>query len=102
MSLALRDALFEEGRDVSRPDVLTSVAQTCGLNDGDAADVGDVLADWHHGESRGVVGSPHFFCGDVEAFCPSLIVTKDEVGRVHIERSMVALDAFLEECFASA
>jgi predicted DsbA family dithiol-disulfide isomerase len=101
VSLALRDALFEEGRDISRPDVLTNVAQTYGLNDGDAADVGEVLADWHQGESRGVKGSPHFFCGDVEAFCPSLIITKDEVGRVHIERSVEALDAFLEECFAS-
>jgi predicted DsbA family dithiol-disulfide isomerase len=101
VSLALRDALFEKGRDISRPDFLTNLAQTYGLNDGDAADVGEVLADWHQGESRGVKGSPHFFCGDVEAFCPSLIITKDEVGRVHIERSVEPLDAFLEECFAS-
>jgi predicted DsbA family dithiol-disulfide isomerase len=101
VSLALRDALFEKGRDISRPDFLTNLAQTYGLNDGDAADVGEVLADWHQGESRGVKGSPHFFCGNVEAFCPSLIISKDEVGRVHIERSVEALDAFLEECFAS-
>jgi predicted DsbA family dithiol-disulfide isomerase len=101
VSLALRDALFEKGRDISRPDVLTSVAQTYGVNEGDAADVAGVLADWHQGESRGVKGSPHFFCGEVEAFCPSLIITKDEVGQVHIERSVEALDAFLEECFAS-
>jgi predicted DsbA family dithiol-disulfide isomerase len=101
VSLALRDALFEEGRDISRPDVLNDVAQIYGVSDVGAIDEAEVLADWHQGESRGVKGSPHFFCGEVDAFCPSLTITKDEVGQVHIERSVEALDIFLGECFES-
>lgn len=100
VNLALRDALFEEGLDISQPDVLTRIARAFALND-DALDMGEVLADWHQGEARGVKGSPHFFCGDVEAFCPSLVITQDEVGLVHIERSVDVLDEFLEKCFAS-
>jgi predicted DsbA family dithiol-disulfide isomerase len=100
VSLALRDALFEEGRDISRPEVLASVARSHGLDDGEAADVSEVLTDWHQGESRGVKGSPHFFCGDLESFCPSLIITRDEEGRLHLDRNLEALDAFLEKCFA--
>jgi predicted DsbA family dithiol-disulfide isomerase len=102
VSLALRDALFEEGRDVSRPDVLASVAQIHGVNDGDAEDTVDVLVEWHEGERRGVKGSPHFFCGDLDAFCPSLVVTRDGLGRVHLERDADALEAFLQQCLASA
>jgi len=100
VSLALRDALFEEGRDISRPDVLTSVARTHGLGDGHNADVGDVLADWHEGESRGVKGSPHFFCANLDSFCPSLVIVRNEEGQVHLERNLEALDRFLGECFA--
>ena len=101
VSLALRDALFEQGRDISLPDVLSCVARTHDLDEGDAADIDEVLTDWHEGESRGVKGSPHFFCGDLESFCPSLVITQDEEGRVHLKRNVEGLDAFLEKCFAS-
>ncbi|MHB8465277.1 MAG: DsbA family oxidoreductase [Acidimicrobiales bacterium] len=99
VSLALRGALFEDGRDISRADVLTGVGSAHGLGQPDAEDDERVRADWHEGEARGVKGSPHFFCGSVEAFCPSLDISKDEDGEKHIRRNMDALDAFLAECF---
>ena len=101
VSLALRHTLFEEGRDTSDPDVLGVVAQAHGLGTSTASDTDLLLADWHEGEERGVKGSPHFFCRDVESFCPSLLVTRDDEGRVHLQRNVGVLDAFLEKCFAS-
>jgi protein-disulfide isomerase-like protein with CxxC motif len=103
VSLSLRDALFEEGRDISRPDVLATVAQAHGIPDDDAVNINDVLAEWHEGEARHVKGSPHFFCGDdLESFCPSLLITKDVLGRVQLKRDAEALDSFLRQCLASA
>ena len=101
LSLDLREALFEQGRDVSREDVLSSVARAHGLDLDDVPDVDEVLAEWHEGETRGVKGSPHFFCGSVDSFCPSLVIGRDEAGRIRIERDMEALGTFMKECFAS-
>ena len=99
VSLALRDALFEAGRDVSSPVVLASLARANGLGIPDDRDHQAVLADWHEGESRGVKGSPHFFCGQIDSFCPSLDLSKDEAGRLHLQPNLERLDAFLNECF---
>jgi predicted DsbA family dithiol-disulfide isomerase len=99
VSLALRDALFEQSRDISRPDVLASLATSHGVVRSDAEDDKAVRAEWHEGESRGVKGSPHFFCGEAEAFCPSLDVSKDQDGQLHLRRNAETLDAFLTECF---
>jgi 2-hydroxychromene-2-carboxylate isomerase len=99
VSFALRDALFEEGRDISDRDVLACVANAHGVDHPVPEDDEAVLTEWHHGQSRGVKGSPHFFCGEVEAFCPSLDIAKDGDGELHIRRNMETLDAFLAECF---
>jgi predicted DsbA family dithiol-disulfide isomerase len=99
VSLALRDALFEEGCDISRADVLASVANAHGVGDSGPEDDRAVLAEWREGESRGVIGSPHFFCRELEVFCPSLDISKDEAGQLHVRRDTGALDAFLTECF---
>ena len=99
VSLALRDALFEEGRDISRPDVLINVANAHGVSYATPEDARGVRAEWHDGKSRGVKGSPHFYCRDVDAFCPSLDISKDREGQVHLRRDTEALDAFLAECF---
>jgi predicted DsbA family dithiol-disulfide isomerase len=99
VSLALRDALFEEGRDISHSDVLAAVASEHGVGDPGIEDDRAVRDEWHEGESRGVKGSPHFFCGGAEAFCPTLDISKDAEGHVHVRRDMEALDAFLAECF---
>jgi len=101
-SLALRDALFEEGRDISDPAVLASVASAHGVGAPDAGDEEAVRTEWHQGESRGVKGSPHFFCAGVEAFCPSLDISKDEEGHLQLSRNMGALDAFLAKCFTES
>lgn len=99
ISFALRDALFEEGRDISDPDVLARVANAHGIGRPVPEDEKAVQLEWHEGESRGVKGSPHFFCGGIEAFCPSLDISKGDDGELQIRRNMEALDAFLAECF---
>lgn len=99
VSLALRNALFEEGRDISRPDVLAGVANAHGIGAPDADDHEAVLAEWHAGESRGVKGSPHFFCENIEVFCPSLDISKTEEGHLQLRRNTEALDSFLARCF---
>ena len=74
VSLLLRDALFEQGRDISRPDELARIADLAGVPR--VAGLADrralVLDDWQEGQHRGVIGSPHFFVGDTSFFCPSL------------------------------
>jgi predicted DsbA family dithiol-disulfide isomerase len=99
VSFALRDALFEKGLDISRQDVLSEVARANGVGPSDAADEKSVLTDWHEGVKRDVKGSPHFFCGDHDAFCPSLDILK--VGKRHLDVkiNLDDLDAFLSECF---
>ncbi|MCZ7534641.1 MAG: DsbA family protein [Acidimicrobiia bacterium] len=82
VSFALRDTLFEHGRDISDPSVLDDVATRFGIDppSPDAADAA-VRSDWADGQSRGVVGSPHFFTpGGDGVFCPSLEITKGEGG----------------------
>ncbi len=58
----------------------------------DESDRAAVLADWHEGQRRGVLGSPHFFCGDTDVFCPSLDITKDPVEGLSVVRDVVASD----------
>ena len=101
VSLALRDALFEKGIDISRQDVLSEVARANGVDAPDAADEESVLTDWHEGVKRGVKGSPHFFCGDHDAYCPSLDISKDGKGHLDVATNLDDLDAFLSECFKS-
>lgn len=101
VSLALRDSLFERGRDISRQDVLASVAKAHGVGDVGPEDHERVREEWREGQSRGVKGSPHFFCGTVEAFCPSLDISRDTEGHIHLRRDAEALDLFLTECFKS-
>ncbi len=99
VSLALRDALFEQGRDISCPDVLGAVAAAHGLGAVGPEDDQRVRDEWCEGRVRGVKGSPHFFCGGFDAFCPTLEISRDSEGHVHLRRDLEALDVFLEECF---
>jgi len=82
VGMALRDAVFEHGLDIGRPEVAATVAARFGLTpldaDGTEAAVG---ADWAEGKRRGVVGSPHFFTADGGSwFCPGLAISRDNVG----------------------
>jgi predicted DsbA family dithiol-disulfide isomerase len=99
LSLALRRALFEEGRDLSDPDVLQQLADDHGVLLM-AEDEATVRLDWHEGRRRGVKGSPHFFCGSIEAFCPALDIRTDASGAVTIRANPSRLDLFLAQCFA--
>ena len=100
VSFALRDALFEEGQDISDRTVLEHLAHDLGVVMPDESDRADVVADWHEGVQRGVLGSPHFFCGNESVFCPSLNVTKDAVEGASIVRDVSRLTGFLERCLA--
>ncbi|MFM8302952.1 MAG: DsbA family protein [Actinomycetota bacterium] len=99
VSLALRHALFEDGRDVADPGVLASVATAHGVTvDPDAARAG-VLADWEAGKARGVRGSPEFFAGGAAWFCPTLDIRRVD-GRLQVRTDPEAMVAFLDACFS--
>lgn len=80
VSLALRDALFEHGQDVSDPDVLAAIAERFSLDSPATAAVARVQADYDDGKRRGVRGSPDFWVGDEEFFCPALTLGHDDSG----------------------
>ena len=102
LSFALRNALFEEGRDISDPVVIEQLAHEFGVVVPDESDSAAVMADFHDGQRRGVLGSPHFFCGDDDVFCPSLDINEDPVEGVSIVRDVSRLTEFLERCLAQS
>jgi len=100
VALAVRTAVFEEGRDVSRPEVLAEIAAAHGL----AAEVDErhhraVLDDWAEGTTRGVLGSPYFFVDGEGFFCPALEIARGERG-LEISFDTEGFDRFLARCFA--
>lgn len=100
VAFAVRDALFEEGRNISRPEEIARIADRFGIGEPDDDDIATVTSDWHEGQSRGVIGSPHFFCGPAHAFCPSLAISRDPEHGMSISFDRAKLMAFLDECFA--
>jgi predicted DsbA family dithiol-disulfide isomerase len=100
VSLGLRDALFEEGRDLSDPEVLAELAEQYGVPATTDADRGAVASSLEEGRSRGVQGSPHFFCGDEESFCPSLEIARKEEHELTVGLRPDALRQFLAGCLA--
>ena len=99
ISLALRDALFEEGRDVGRGDVLAEIAGGEGLElvDGDER----VRSSWDTGRGRGVVGSPHFFTAGGGFFCPALHIERVD-GHLRIAPDHDAFEAFVASAVGEA
>jgi predicted DsbA family dithiol-disulfide isomerase len=98
VSLALRDALFERGADISDEEVLRAIGQPFGVAPlGPAATESAVREDWELGKARAVQGSPHFFVGDRGWFCPSLDISH-EGGRFDIH---IAADT-MREFYAAA
>ncbi len=101
MSLALRNALFEEERDIADVDVLADIARSVGLpgiRPADLHDAGPVVADWEEGNARGVVGSPHFFVKGTSFFCPMLRI-EQVGGHRRIEYDEAGIARFGEACF---
>ncbi|MEO5725233.1 MAG: DsbA family protein [Ilumatobacteraceae bacterium] len=98
-SFAVREALFEHGQDISDPAVLAGLAGLLDIDLPDDTDRQAVLDDWHGGQQRGVLGSPHFFAGDANVFCPSLAINRDADGTLSIATDRGRLDKFLRDCF---
>ena len=98
-SLALRDALFERGEDVSDDDVLRTIGAPFAIEPlTPAAAESTVRTDWEHGKTRAVQGSPHFFVGDQGWFCPSLDISHDGT-RFDIEIAKETLRDFYAAAF---
>jgi predicted DsbA family dithiol-disulfide isomerase len=93
VSLLLRDALFEQGRDISQPDVLTEIAALAGVSVPTGTQ--RTLDEWDAGRARGVVGSPHFFVGEAHFFCPALQITRVD-GHLQITRDQAGFEEFLQ------
>jgi predicted DsbA family dithiol-disulfide isomerase len=98
-SLLVRDALFEQGRDLDDPAVLEEIAAAVGIPMPGEEARARVLADWHEGQARGVIGSPHFFVGPDSWFCPSLDITRVD-GHLVIRSDPNAFEAFIDHCLA--
>jgi len=77
VSLALRDALFELGQDISDSDILWEIGRRFDIEPLDPVSAASaVRVDWERGKARAVQGSPHFFVGDQDWFCPSLHISR--------------------------
>lgn len=98
-AFALRDALFEQGRDIGDPAVVARIADDLGIGVPTDVDRAAVLADHEEGRRRGVVGSPHFFHPGGALFCPALSISRTSEGELVVSTEIERLDAFLEECF---
>lgn len=100
VGMALRDAVFEQGCDVGRPDVVAPIAARFGVEPLDPeSTLAAVRADWDEGAERGVIGSPHFFTGDGGSwFCPGLAISRDDVGNFVIAWKQGTED-FVESVF---
>jgi predicted DsbA family dithiol-disulfide isomerase len=97
LSLAVRTALFEEGRDVADPHILADIASEHGLARSASGSTAYEL-DYQEGRRRGVQGSPHFFVGARDYFCPALRIDRSS-GELTITPSPARLEALLDECF---
>lgn len=99
VSLFLRDLLFEQGRDISDATVLADVGARFGLRP-TGADRAAMDADYAEGRERGVIGSPHFFTPSGSFFCPTLDISRDDEGELHVAIDRAAFEDFLSACFA--
>ncbi len=99
-SLALRHALFEEGRDIGDAAELARIADECGIDGARGQDHAAVLADLALGRSLGVIGSPHFFVDGEGFFCPSLDIERID-GRLAIRIDATGFDALADRCFSA-
>lgn len=99
-SLALRDAMFERGEDISDARVLGRVRSDLALPSPARTGRAQVLADWVEGREREVVGSPHFFIDDSSFFCPTLRIVREN-GHRSIRVDAERFDEFFTRCLAA-
>ena len=94
VSLEIRADLFERGLDVGDPHVLAPIADAHGLLLPPAGSSEAVRADYDEGRARGVSGSPHFFVGNDNFFCPALDLGHDADGNLTARLDTEGLAAF--------
>ncbi|MCP3935786.1 MAG: disulfide bond formation protein DsbA [Actinomycetia bacterium] len=80
VSLALREAVFEQGLDIGRPEVLAEIASEFALEAPSSEASAAVTADYEEGQRRSVKGSPEFWIDGQAFFCPSLTIGHDDDG----------------------
>jgi 2-hydroxychromene-2-carboxylate isomerase len=106
VALAVRHALFEQGLNVGDADVLAGIALEHNVPwpapDEGVSPAQQIRNDWAEGVHRGVVGSPHFFSPDGGYFCPSLDVSRDDAGHLHVTVDQDLLSSFLDDVLGSA
>ena len=95
VSLAVRDALFERGLDVADDAVLSAIAADHGIAHDPDSHLAAVRDDYAEGQRRGVRGSPDFFIGADEFFCPALELGRDDDGGLVARFDQDGLDDFL-------
>ncbi len=100
VALALRDALFERGLDVSDAAVLDAIATDHGVGPVTDAHRDAVHASWTEGVAKGVVGSPHVFSARGNHFCPALRIQRID-GHLHVEFTAESFERFLDACLGS-
>ena len=102
VSFAVRDAFFEQGLDISDPQVLEGIASVEGVTSWRSQVFEQaVLADFAESKRRGVRGSPEFFLDGRGWYCPSLHIDNVD-GQLDIEPDTETAEAFLAACFAEA
>lgn len=95
-NLAIRDALFEQGRPVGDPDVLAEIAARFDLEVPDrAAARAAVDADFAEGQRRGAIGSPYFIVDGSPFFCPTLDIER-QGEHLRIDIDDTELDRFID------
>lgn len=97
-SLAVRDALWEHGLDVSDLDVLRHLSDELDVPAPTADDEATVRADLAEGRQRGVTGSPHFFTAGGDFFCPSLDISTDG-GQMQVSFDQAGFREFIAAIF---
>jgi len=97
VSLALREALFEEDRDLTDPAELLRIGRMSTLDDARAGEA-EVQADYAEGRARGVIGSPHFFVDGEAFFCPTLSIERVD-GHLNVSFDAEGFDEFMNRCF---
>lgn len=102
VGLAVRDAVFEKGLDLGKPENVAVIAARFGLEPLNTEEtLAAVRADWESGKARGVIGSPHFFTADGgNWFCPSLAISRDDVGNFIVAWKQGTAD-FVESVFGT-
>ncbi len=95
VSLELRDRFFEQGEDITDPDVLEDVAAVHGLGHVDLEGRAAARYEFEMGQSRDVVGSPHFFTPSGNFFCPALEIEKVD-GHLQITADPDGFERFVD------